>query len=260
MVSDLSLSEYDSIVSGRNPIYSSYEAYKKEAGTRAYDLLLKIKQCKINYGDKFHILPGNGELDYLNKRGGESFRNEVRKRGSLEAVEKIITTMPLFLVASVGGKKYLFSHGGLVRSSKFAQTILPNSKSKQDPLMPLRSFPRYSSDESVIINEKSGKKITRNLEGFQKICYTTAKDDINPPECVREVCEQFQVDYHICGHIHLFGPKQEEIQKLAIRIPQSNLSYGKTDNGVMHIVNSMGLNGIHTYLEITSNGIEVKTI
>jgi hypothetical protein len=257
IVSTIADEDYNSIVQRHGQSrYGDYNAYKQDAGKRAYNLLLQTAKLKCAYPANFHVLPGNGELDFMRKRAGDDFKNWVLGLGSdqlLRNVKEFIETMPLFATVTVDGKRYLFSHGGVVRSTELAQQLLPLADFAQNALKPLVVFPRYGIDYV-------GRRKASDLEIFNQICYPSAQDEPDPTKCVQGVCQVFEIHYQVCGHIHLFGPKQQEIKKLCVRIPQSSVSYGKTDNGLVHIVNSMGLNGEYTHLEITADGIEPKII
>jgi len=63
--------------------WMSYESYKRSAGKRVYDLIVRVAELKIKYGDSFHVLPGNSELGFLYKRAytirDSSFRNIITR-------------------------------------------------------------------------------------------------------------------------------------------------------------------------------------
>ncbi len=239
------------------------EEYERNSGKRGYELLLRIAELKCKYPKSIFVLPGNSELGFKTKTAGKPFRllfdkstgdaEDIRpdRRDIYDATRTFIDSMPLFVIISIQGKRYLFSHGGIMRTGDSEELFRGYDRAS------LVNFKRHGCGTDTDFQNS----IKHNYLRYSR---EPGKD---PEKDMKELYDSLDIDYQISAHIHELFSGSDHVKRCDLelqKIEGVDASYGVAYKKI-HVFHTMGFNNQYVYLEISkeaknATGIEAKRI
>jgi len=228
-----------------------------ENGPEAVALLLTVASLKASFPNHFHVLAGNGELGFGDKKGSWAYAGCAEAfygKPGRNMVVKFHRALPMFAVAEVDGRRYYLSHG--LNLWTLVDVEFDEKKRVKSPKRKVIASEADLSDFASAAGDDLLRKLSCfNETSFAKIARHT--DKVKVSKDLAACLKGIKAHMAIAGHIHAFDTTEvNEFADLNLTSPDP-WAFATYEDRVL-VLNSFGSKGA-VFLDIDAKGIKVRS-